>query len=165
MQITPINANNSKNYKCTTKNKVPSFGVKIPTIDVIQVTTGFYTNPDIDRVAFSVCDKMTHSVTYFADLEEVLKLCRNALLEQFPVLREIKQSAACFFNGNHGFRIEKTHSDAWNSIQVEKFGQEELDVKPLEDYSEKITTPTTIEALKRLRTETGMVILQNQRIN
>lgn len=165
MQVIPININQKQNPNSIKKNGIPSFGIKIPTIDVIQVVSGFYTNPDIDKVTFSVCDKMTNSVTYFADLQEVLKLCKRALLEQFPILGEIKQNAASFFNGNHGFKIRQVHSDVWNSIQLEKIGREELDVKPLDDYTERIATPLVVEALKKLRTETGMVILQNRRIN
>lgn len=109
-------------------NKV-SFGVKVPTEDVLQVATGYILKEGgIDGV-HRVCDAMSGNSNFTHQLPEVSRQCTEVLRERFPVLNNIIENSKHFFDGSKKSLAQITK---WKDEQVKLFGAKEVDVPKIE---------------------------------
>lgn len=78
MKINSINPMN-KNYQIHSIK--PSFGVKVPTIDVLQVATGHYIDRyrKIQIADYRVCDALADTVIFPQEISVILPKCRDTL--------------------------------------------------------------------------------------
>lgn len=140
LTINPYSKNNSS----------INFGVKIPTRDVISLATQKHLSNDFFDI-LSATDKMTGRSNCLHDLMVCGNKCKNALLEQFPVLKEVRKNTNKFFKGKE--RTEE-EIDTFVNKQIEKIGAKELDVKPIKidnnvfcDYDAEISNTKPVIAV------------------
>lgn len=113
---------NSNNYN----NTLP-FGVKIPSRDAISLATQRHLSNDFNDILIAT-DKITERKNNVHDLVTCGNKCRDALFEQFPVLKEVKKNTDKFFK-----KAGRTDEEIDNFVdtQIKKIGSEEIDVKPI----------------------------------
>lgn len=106
-------------------NSQPSFGAKLPTVNILEVLTGCILEKDgrLNGV-FNVCNTMLDTGHSMMDLPNSGRKCREALIKQFPVLGEIRTESIEFF------KTEKSLQEVteWVASQIKKIGSSEMDV-------------------------------------
>ena len=105
-----------------------NFGVKVPTRDVISLATQRPLSEDFCGLLNST-NKITERQNNVHDLIACGEQCKNALLEQFPKLKEVSKNAEKFFK-NKTRSTEET--EAFVDKQIELMGSKELDVNPIQ---------------------------------
>lgn len=116
MRISAYNTNNRVN-----------FGVKIPTQDAISLATQRYLSKDFKDI-LEASSKITERKNNTHDLIACGDQCRDGLLKQFPILKEIRKNADDFFKNTTRTNKE---IDAFVEKQIEKVGAKEIDVEPI----------------------------------
>lgn len=106
-----------------------NFKAKLPTKDILEVTTGKVLGKDGLRGVCNVCETMTEQPIFTLGLIDVVPTVRKALYEQFPILKKITEDSKNFFNGKKSY----TQIQNWVNKQIRKIGSTELDVKTLKE--------------------------------
>jgi len=139
-----LTINSSSNY-----NQTLNFGTKIPTRDVISLATQRQLSEDFCDV-LNAANKITERTNSTHDLIACGDRCRDALLEQFPVLKDVVKNTNKFFKNQT--RSEK-EIDTFVSQQIEMIGSQELDVTPIKidpqvyyQYNQKIASEKPVIA-------------------
>ena len=117
-----------------------SFGVKIPTRDVLSLATGRNFSESFDDI-LAAANLMTGRRNTTMGMLGIAVPCEISLLKQFPVLRRIKEEASKYFSSK-----ERTEEDAdkWIQNAIKQVGQDELDVEPLNFDREPVNTTGNI---------------------
>lgn len=133
MKINPINKNPQTNPNIT------SFGVKVPTLDVLQVATGHYIDMyrRIQGADYRVCEAIMDNVIFPQEINSILPKCRDTLKRRFPILHAVQAMADEYLSRPGTTRDNFAY---WLQGQADTFGTM-MDIEPLEMYKSKIVTP------------------------
>ena len=109
----------------------PNFKAKLPTKDILEVTTGRVLGERGIRGVYNVCNTMTEQSNLTHELLYVAPTVCKALYEQFPILKEITKDSEKFLKEKKSYEEIQN----WVNKQIKKIGSTELDVKTLKEWN------------------------------
>ena len=108
-----------------------NFKAKLPTKDILEVTTGRVLGERGIRGVYNVCNTITEQSNFTHELLDVAPTVCKALYEQFPILKEITKDSEKFFKEKKSYEEIQN----WVNKQIKKIGSTELDVKTLKEWN------------------------------
>ncbi len=117
----------------TQSRKNTAFGVKVPTVDVMEVVTrmslkGGDVFGRVGHVADVMYNESPMTIMGF-NSNLVNGPCTKELIRQFPVLKGLRERAAEYF----ATPKSPSEIDEWINKQIKIIGSQELDVKPFDE--------------------------------